>query len=162
MMLGDERKPSYQYRAWHRLHERFKLRLGGGWRAWLSSVVVPITNMDSLLQDFEVLNETKTGISTGSVEALAVPVGKRWYVLGFYMSRSGGDRNVGNPWVHDREGNTFPFYYDSGAPSSEVRTGLLAQPVPMEEGWLIKATVSGGSSDSNWQVKVLYISEDAY
>lgn len=152
---------SEAHRLLGRLYTRFSVSASapGSGRVGLRPTIQPVTILDDAARLPTIKTETLAAGGTGSRDVLTVPAGKRWHVLAWDVARSGGDRNIDGVGVKD---GTNTVFIEEFTAASTRKSGVLGQKIVMDPGWSLVLSVTGGVTNSGWDVKAVAEEEDAY
>jgi len=143
-------------RLWQRLADKLALRETIPTDAYLSKVVVPITDVDDLLEAPKVaVNNTLdlTAPGTQFVSAQTVPEGKRWTLL---YARKGTTAGSSQIVVYDGSN----YIEISSAGTGVVR--YTGNPLVLEPGWQIGLWNTGNAGDAARKLSLYVLEEEAY
>lgn len=145
-----------------RLATRFTLRvtkdLAGAFP--MGSVILPITNIDDLLSEAAIVNETSPSGGVASYTVLTVPAGKRYKLHALTVVRVGGDHTISYWFLVDPTTNNITIGYFTAA--SSFYTGILNHPITLDQNWLVAVYASAGTVNSAWSGFGLITREDAF
>lgn len=153
---------SEAFEIWQRLISRLKIkRTALPPICQVGEMVVPVTSVDELLLDWDVWNDSVSLVGTGLKDVVSPEPGERWKIWAITATRSTGDRTINDIWVTDQEGEGVSVGGGFAA-ASEKSTGMLNQPVILDRGWDLQLSITGGSSDGSWYVRLLITREKSY
>jgi len=160
--------PSKRFDVFQRLYTRYTLEPlpAAGSIVGLSPIIIPITNVDELLRRSRVIQDTVSfeDISTGQTTGLVCPAGLRRQVTVVEFTRLSGDRNQDILSVIDANGGSVanqPIRLNIQTAASFLLV-TFGQPVQMDEGDSLAFTITGGTTDGDWQARILCSEEDAF
>ena len=151
------------FAAFARLGKRLRLKQESDAVPAVSSIVMPITNMDDLIGIIKQVQQTITTTGGGQVQVfVTVPAGKRWKVWAFYMARDGGDRNLNWVYISMGAAGAERVNLDSFTAAATYVSGILAQPITLDQGQALLANVTGGTTDGDYTTYLWITEEDAF
>lgn len=116
-----------------------------------------VSSVDDLLKVPLYIADTQAS-AAGVVNGLTCPAQKRRYILACRCSRATGDRTINVFRIGDPDSQMVDIVAFSA--DTNYRTGLLAQPLLMDEGWFLQMSITGGSTDGNWVWTAYALEED--
>jgi len=141
-------------RLWQLLYARFGLEpQDPGGPSRILRTVVPVTSADDLLAEADVIAiATFTNSGTANQRFLTVPANERWTVHAYEVYRASGDRNLAAYLVFNRADDVLALIASVGA--SVYRSGL-ATPYWLDGGMGLGFSLTGGSTDGDWEQSLL-------
>jgi len=156
---------SKQFEVWRRLGVRFLLEdqppgiVGAG----VTKTIQLISNADHLLVEIKGVSVTTayTMGQSGSFTIAEVPEGKRWRIFAVAVSRT-GDNRWDSVFYRDVS-ESVDVVFERTGDQTTFTSGLLGQPLPMDQGDLIRVGLDGnGVAGGNVVFNALIEEEDAY
>ena len=142
-------------RIWDKLNNRFLLSDWQSEPPTMSEQIIPVTDVNELTRDTKIAQHADD-LSTGTayVTYFTVPEGKRWTLLGFVRASSAGNTKVrlridGEPFELTTSGTAY-------------ERNISMNPIPLKEGDIIQMKGTANVSDTNINLQIIYIEEDAY
>lgn len=146
--------------VWRRLYERLLLKGAGRPPLLVSTIILPVTNADKLLQEIKLvgvsLDLNNGGVANILIVAGTVPAKKRWLIIALNRDSTTG---TSCPAYNVKQGSTFRM--------SAVQTGaqfflsyqcLFELPETSQVGCIS----TGNAADTVIGMRIHYIEEDAY
>ena len=157
--MWDIRKPSFI----RRLTPRLGIEPGMISRDMLlSEVVLPVTNLDELAIEYkmETTYDADPG-ATGFFTVYTCPDGKLVKLIAAYAARSVGGTLTNDAFrLYNRDGSQYMLIVqETAAAHLLVR---FAYPIPMKEGWTLRASVAAYTASDEMQIRLLFTEEDQY
>lgn len=122
---------------------------------YVPSMIVPVTSVDQLLNNLELLAHTST-TATARTDDYEVPTGKRWEVVGCSMIRA----NAGDYFVQIVDPGGTSLYVKRGATVTNDEE-IFSTPLMLDEGWILRLQNTTGTSGAI-DTTVMYKEEDAF
>lgn len=160
-MMESDVIRSRRQEIWTRLYSRFDLNPGGieGRPNNVSKLIVPVTSVDDTLRDSDLEGSTATMI-VGTVIYFTVPDQELWSLFGYFFTRTSGDRDVVNVSLTEApEDGGASMTIDLFTATNE-RALLFPQPLRIKQGWAVRMTGSGGTTDGSYAMLLFKEVED--
>lgn len=148
--------PSKLWILWRRLARRFELEDSPptGLGASVDTSIQPVSDIDDLVADVTIEDQTLTSVVSAFVAGLVCPVNERWMVYRIDCSRQGGDRTADQFGVFSAAADLIRF------PSVSASAALLSEndmvPFWLQDGMYIGMNFSSaGSTDGGWTMRAL-------
>jgi hypothetical protein len=123
--------------------------------------IQPTLESGRLLQTPEIEDSAATGITgTGVKTVYTVGRDSVEYIYGWDIERDSGDRTFDAIYFYAANGIDFLRLDTFTATARDSR--LLTNTLIMRPQWTIRINVTGGSADSNWDVRLLKMCERAW
>tara|TARA_Y100000310_G_C20671291_1_gene810450 strand:- start:592 stop:1056 length:465 start_codon:yes stop_codon:yes gene_type:complete len=142
---------------WRRLAKRLDLDALIGGKATVPNIVLPVTNIEPLLQDLsrDYVSGLDLSASAGTfVQAFVVDPGEIWTLIGWSTSTTVASSQL---MIRDTQSQAYPLTIALTA----INIEYLAN-IPLPEGWEIGRTTTGNAGDSNESLFILVKKETAY
>lgn len=156
-MVEQDSIQSKRIEVWTRMYGILDLNPGAvqrGGRGRVLMAIRPVISVDELLREPSV--EQVTALATVGVSPFfTVPDGEQWYWHGYNLDLVGGDRDLINvSFVEAPEDGGTSFFPEKFAGVAE-RVSMFSRPIRLKQGWTVRATFEGGTTDGNWIMKLL-------
>jgi len=146
--------------AFGRMGTKFNVLAGTGTsNGYISSIVQPTTNLDTLLQRYGSQYGNLT-TALGQINLLTVPSNERWTLQLFRFQRSSGDRLVDQILLRDQSLGASVVISEFTAVSAA--THEFSSPITLDSGDSIRIRITGGSTDGTMLGFSWGSSEDAF
>ena len=146
---------SQQDKVFRRLRDFLDLKTLLREKVVVPSLIVPTFPVDTLLNDLAPLDELVT-TATQAMHAFTVPYGKRWTVVGYYVTRD----NTGEllAYVQDRTSKSFVMKSHS---TDTEHYYLMLPPLVLDEGWEV-VMLSGAGTSGAITSRLMYREADIF
>ena len=149
---------SDQYELMAKFRALLGVFAGGAQEAWVSTVTQPTIDVLEALSSFGTFAVSTAALASGTRVLATVPAGERWKVTSVDAARTSGDRTISALFLND--GSNLAVVLRQTA--ANVVTLLFPAGVTMEPGQTIEATVTGGATDSIFDVTVWRAQYDSF
>ena len=147
--------------AFGRMGTKFNVLAGTGTsNGYISSIVQPTTNLDTLLQRYGSQYGNPTTSGSGQLNILTVPSNERWTLQLFRFQRSSGDRLVDQILLRDQSLGASVIISEFTAVSAA--THEFSSPITLDSGDSLRVRITGGTTDGTMLGFSWGSSEDAF